>query len=88
MHVFVLDIYHRITSTFYHEPYQSIMYGYAVDRGHLVDEYTAIREVSFRYGQLVFGILILILSIFLTINYLFILASIAVLFINSAPIKK
>lgn len=61
------------------------MYGYSVDRGHLDDGYTPVRELSFRFGHLVSGIIILALSFFVSINYLFIVAVLSILMINSVP---
>ena len=84
-HIFFIDIYHKVSSAIYTGSYHSLMYGYAVDKGHLADEYTLIRETSFRIGQGVSAIIVFFLSFFMSINYLFIVAAFAILLINFVP---
>lgn len=83
--VFFIDIYHKVSSAVYGASYNSLVYGYQSDRGKLVDEYTLVNELSFRIGQTLSGIALLGLSALVSMNFLFIIAAIAVLLTNLIP---
>lgn len=85
MHVFVIDIYHKISSAIYGVSYQSLVYGYQLEKGKLKDEYALIYDLSFRIGQSLSALVLLFLSFLLPMNYFFIIAAIAVLLLNLIP---
>lgn len=84
-HIFVMDIYHKVTRAIYSNSFDSLWYGYAFDRKNLVDEFIAIREIFIMLGQIVFGLLLLGFSVFVELNWLFILGAISILFYNIVP---
>lgn len=81
-HIFVVASYHNLAAVIMQTPFSAITYEKAADSGHYVDELTVLREIALNLGRVV-GILILLLAInFIGLQWTFILAAIASLFIN------
>ena len=59
------------------------MYEQAADRGHYVDEYTVLREISLNIGRVLMLVSLFILFYFVGLTFAFILAAIASLLINT-----
>ncbi len=57
-------------------------YEIAADQEHYVDEYTVLREMSIQFGRVFTILLVLFLSLFLSLQWIFILAATAALFFN------
>jgi Mg2+/citrate symporter len=69
----------------YSGSYQTIIFGYIIDKGHLMDEYTLLREMAFRIGNVVAISLMILFAFFIPLNYIFILAAISILMLNFVP---
>lgn len=76
-HVFVVDAYHKLTKIFLRIPFESIMYETAADQGHYVDEFTVLHEMAISFGRSAMYFLVVILSFFVSINWVFVLAALA-----------
>ena len=77
--IFVVGAYHAFTGVVMRTSFVTLMYEQASDRGHYVDEYTVLREVSLMIGRTLMLLLILVLLSFVGLNYTFILAALATL---------
>ena len=77
--IFAVGAYHAFTSVVMRTPFTTLMYEQASDRGHYVDEYTVLREISIMIGRTLMLVLVLISLSFMGLNYTFILAAIATL---------
>jgi MFS family permease len=80
--IFIINTYHNFVLIIRKTPFTSLMYEQAADRGHYVDEYTVLREISLCIGRILMLILILFIFHFTSLNYAFILAALASLLIN------
>lgn len=80
--IFLAGTFHDFARIFKDTPFDTMNYNIMADQGHYVDEYTVLKEMAVSIGQ----VLILIFAIFVAlefgINWTFILAAIASLFIN------
>ena len=80
-HVFAVSIYHTLAMIVLRTSLDTLVYEKAADRGHYIDEYTLIKEMSIHLGRVLILLLIAGLLIFLPMQATFILASVATLFI-------
>lgn len=80
--IFILGAYHSITQIFKDTPFDSLNYEIVADKGHYVDEFTVLREVSVHIGKIIMLALAVYLSLNFGLNITFILAALASLFIN------
>jgi hypothetical protein len=87
LYVFVVDIYQRITKDFSFISFDSFVYDYTADQGNLVDEYTILKEISLHLGKVIGYLLIILMSFYIALNYIFVLALIASLGLNLLPIS-
>lgn len=81
-HIFIVSTYHNLTAIAMRTPFDTLMYEKAADTGHYVDEYTVLREMALCLGRLVAIAVLFALLSFVGLNYAFIIAAVAVLFIN------
>ncbi len=81
--IFVVSSYHSFAAVVRRTPFTTLMYEQAADRGHYVDEYTVLREVSLNIGRVLMLVLLFILFYFVGLTFAFILAAIASLLINT-----
>lgn len=81
-HIFVVSSYHSFAAIVRRTPFTTLMYEQAADRGHYVDEYTVLREVSLNIGRVLMLVLLFVLFYFVGLTFAFILAAIASLLIN------
>lgn len=80
--IFVISSYHSFAAIVRRTPFTTLMYEQAADRGHYVDEYTVLREVSINIGRIAMLALLFVLFYFVGLTAAFILAAIASLLIN------
>jgi len=80
--IFVVSGYQGLAAIIRRTPFTTLMYEQAADRGHYVDEYTALREISICIGRVLMLILLFVLYLFVGLNFGFLLAAIASLLIN------
>ena len=80
LEVILIDSYHKIGRAVQRTSFDTALYEQAADQGHYVDEYTVLREMSLNFGRTSVLFLSLILTLFLPLNALFIVAAIATAF--------
>lgn len=81
-HIFVVSTYHNFALVAMRTPFSAIMYEKAADSGHYVDELTVLREIALNVGKVIGIIILLILINLVGLQWTFILAAIASLFVN------
>ena len=81
-HIFIIGAYHSITKIFTRTPFDTLTYEMSVDEGHYIDEFTVLKEMALHTGKVVVTILIIILSFFLSIEWIFLIAALASLLLN------
>ncbi len=80
--IFIVGAYHSITSILLRTPFDALTYEIAADQGHYVDEFTVLREMSINLGRTVMAILIILISFYFAMQWVFILAAIATIIFN------
>ncbi len=86
--IFIIDAYHKLTKIFMRIPFDAMVYEKASDEGHLVDEFTVIKEMAVNMGRVLVLTLIIIISYFTTIQTAFILGAIASISLNTIRTVK
>lgn len=81
-HIFVVSSYHNFSSILMKTPFSALVYEKAADAGHYMDEYSVLRSMSLNLGRIFMLAAILVLVNFTGLQASFILAAIAVLFVN------
>jgi len=80
--VFFVGLYHSITRIFVRTPVETTLYDMAGDQGRYIDEFTVLEEISKHLGRL-FGLTAaIVLSLYVSIEWTFILAAFAVVALN------
>ena len=80
--IFIIGTYHSFAGVLRGIPLTAFLYEQMVDRGHYIDEYTVLREVSINVGQVLMLIACLILLNFVGFTWTFVLAAIASLLVR------
>jgi len=80
--IFVIGAFHNLARIFSRTPFLTLTYEIAADQGHYIDEYTVIRELAINLGRVFILIFAIIMSAYLPINYLFVLAAVASILLN------
>ncbi|MBL7155293.1 MAG: MFS transporter [Candidatus Portnoybacteria bacterium] len=80
--IFVVGVYHNLMSIFTKMPFETLAYETAADQGHYVDEFTVLREIAINIGKTSILILAFFGSMFLAIQWVFVLAAIAAIAFN------
>lgn len=81
-HVFIVGAYHGFAGIFKDTPFDALVYELMADRGHFVDEYTALKEMAIQIGKVLMLVAVLIVATTFGLNWAFALAAFASLFIN------
>lgn len=80
--IFIVSTYHSFAGIVMGVPFTAFMYREMDNKGHYIDEYTVLREVSLNIGRvLMLGLCFVLLS-FVGLSWTFLLAAIASLFVN------
>ena len=80
--IFVVGVYHNLMRIFTKMPFETLAYETAADQGHYIDEYTVLREIAINIGKTSILILAVFGSMFLAIQWVFILAAVSALGFN------
>ncbi len=75
LHVFVIDVYHKLTKIFTRTPFDVLTYEIAADQGHYVDEYTVLHEIVIGLGKALMFLLVIILIQIISLNWVFLVAA-------------
>jgi len=81
-HIFIVGAYHSIIKIFTREPFDTLFYEIAADEGHYVDEFTVLHEMAIHAGRVIGISIFIALAFYFSIQWIFIIAAISVLFFN------
>lgn len=87
-HVFIAGLYHSLTGILTRTSFDTIFYELAADKGHYVDEFTVFREMAIQMGKVLTLTAVIIMSLFMEIQWTFLLGAIAAILLNALYIKK
>jgi MFS family permease len=80
--IFIAGAYHNITKIFTRTPIDTLTYEMSADEGHYVDEFTVLKEMAVHTGRVLMVTLAVVLSFFVSINWIFLLAALSALLLN------
>ncbi len=80
--IFIIGAFHNISRIFTRIPFDTITYESAADQKHYVDEFTVLHEIAINAGKTLALMFAILISFFLPIQYVFILAAAASVFLN------
>lgn len=80
--IFIAGAYHSAAYILLRTPFDTLTYEIAADQGHYIDEFTVLREMALQLGRLIMAILIIIISLFFAIQWIFALAAFASIIFN------
>ena len=80
--IFIVGSYHSITRIFLRTPFDALTYEIAADQEHYVDEYTVLHEMAISFGRTLMIVLIVFVSFYFVIQWVFILAALAAIVFN------
>lgn len=86
--VFIVGAYHSIAQIFTRTPFDAMTYDISSKEGTFIDEFTVIMEMAISAGRVIAATLVLILSVFLTIEWLFLIAAFSTLLFNFVGREK
>ncbi|MFH1661859.1 MAG: MFS transporter [Candidatus Falkowbacteria bacterium] len=81
-HVFIAGTYHMLMGIFKDTPFDTINYEIMADHGHLVDEYTVLKEMAIQLGRSLMLVFAIIIALNFGLNWTFGLAALASLLIT------
>ena len=80
--IFIAGTYHGLARIFKDTPFDSLNYELMADKGHLVDEYTVLKEMAISFGRALMLFVAVLFIVSPGIAWSFALAAIASVFIN------
>lgn len=80
--VFFVSLYHTLAIIVLRTSLDTLVYEKAADRGHYIDEYTLIKEMSIHLGKVLILILVAGMLFFFPLQVTFIIAAVFTLFVN------
>lgn len=86
--IFIIDSYHKLMKIFTRTPFDALIFEKAADEGHFVDEFTVLREIALNTGKTIALGLILLISPFASIQWIFILGAVAAISFNFFRMEK
>lgn len=88
MHIFIVSAFHGLTKIFARTPFDAMTFEKAADQGHFVDEFTVIHEMAIQFGKAIMLIFVLISLQYFSLEWSFLLAAVASLFMNFLADKQ
>ena len=80
--IFIAGAYHMFAKIFKDTPFDTLNYEIMADQGHLVDEYTVLKEIAIQTGRILMLIFAIVVALNFGLNWTFALAALASLFIT------
>jgi len=80
LHIFVIDVFHKLTQIFYKIPLNTMVFEKAAGQKHLIDEFIVFREICLNAGRLAMTALVLVASFWISLNWLFFFGALFALF--------
>ncbi len=79
--IFIVDVYHKIAKTFVRIPVDTLMYETASKQKHNIDEFIVLHEMSCNLGRAAMLILIILVLMFVSLKWVFLLGALATTFL-------
>jgi hypothetical protein len=86
--IFITATYHNLSKIFIRTPFDVLTYEMAADEGHYVDEFTVIHEIAVSLGKAGMLLLVLFVSMFVSLQWTFILGALSALLYNTIEFNK
>jgi MFS family permease len=80
--IFLVGAYHNLVKIFKDTPFDALLYDVMADYGHYVDEHTVLKEMAVHLGRTLILVFAIFVALGFGLNWTFILAALASLFIN------
>ncbi|MFH1111791.1 MAG: MFS transporter [Patescibacteria group bacterium] len=80
--IFLVGVFHNMAEATTKTAWNALWYQRSIDKGHFIDEYTALREMALNIGRIATILLVIIFIPFVPLTVTFILAALAVLLLN------
>jgi MFS family permease len=80
--IFFVGLYHNIVRIFVRTPFSALIYDMSGEQGEYVDEFTVIREMSAHAGRAACLVLVTILTLYVPIEWTFVIAAFASVALN------
>ena len=87
-HIFAAGLYHSLTRILTKTSIETMFYELAADSGHYIDEYTVLREMAINVGNVVALSLVILISLYLPIQWTFIVAATASILLNAFYLRS
>lgn len=75
--IFFIGVYHSMTAIMARTPFDALTYEMAADEGQYIDEFTVIKEMALQVGRVIMTLLVLVISFYGEIQWVFLFAAIA-----------
>lgn len=86
--IFIVGTYHNFSRIFMRTPFDTLTYDIAADEGHFVDEFTVLHEMAIHMGKALMSGLLIILLMYIPLNWTFVVAAGAALLFNFLGSKE
>ena len=87
-HIFAAGLYHSITRILTRTSIETMFYELAADSGHYIDEYTVLREMAISMGNVIALSLVILISLYLPIQWTFAVAATAAILLNNFYLRN
>lgn len=88
LHVFVFDVYHKISRVFMRIPFDTLTYDIAAHQGQYIDEFTVAREMALHGGRCVVFCVAILMSLIAPLSIVFIFGALASVAISLVQQKR
>ncbi|MFT5179729.1 MAG: hypothetical protein ACI9GH_000103 [Candidatus Paceibacteria bacterium] len=80
--VFIVGAYHSVAQIFTRTPFDALTYDMSSKEGTYIDEFTVIMEMAISLGRVIAAVMVITLSMFFSIEWLFVIAAVSTLLFN------
>ncbi len=81
--IFLAGAYHQFAKIFKDTPFDTLNYEILADHGHLIDEFTVLKEMAVQGGKVLILVFAILVAFEFGLNWTFVLAAMASLLINT-----
>lgn len=80
--IFFVGLYHNVVKIFTKTPFDTLLYDMTAEQGRYIDEFTVLREMATHLGRATGLVLMVLVTLFISIKWTFILGALAALLLN------
>lgn len=80
--IFFVGLYHNIVKIFTKTPFDTLLYDMTAEQGRYVDEFTVLREMATHLGRAVGLIIIVVITLYISIKWTFVVGALGALLLN------